>query len=92
MDAEALTSGFARHATTYKRGVHFFQDSERLKRISSEAGGFQVIYAGKAHPADVEGKEIIKRIFRAKDPSMEISRSLILRNTTWTSSVYLICP
>jgi len=44
-----------------------FQDSERLKRISSEAGRFQVIYAGKAHPRDLGGKEIIKRIFHAKE-------------------------
>jgi starch phosphorylase len=67
MDTEVLTFGFARRATTYKRGELFFQDIERLKRISSETGRFQVIYAGKAHPADVGGKEIIKRIFHAKE-------------------------
>ncbi|MGV8073794.1 MAG: alpha-glucan family phosphorylase [Syntrophobacteraceae bacterium] len=67
MDAEVLTIGFGRRTTTYKRGELLFQDSERLKRISSEAGEFQVIYAGKAHPRDVDGKEIIKRIFHAKE-------------------------
>jgi glycogen phosphorylase len=67
MDAEVLTFGFARRATTYKRGELFFQDTERLKRISAEAGRFQVIYAGKAHPQDFRGKEIIKRIFHAKE-------------------------
>ena len=67
MDAEVSTIGFGRRTTTYKRGELLFQDSERLKRISSEAGEFQVIYAGKAHPRDVGGKEIIKRIFHAKE-------------------------
>ncbi len=67
MDADILTLGFARRSTTYKRGELLFQDSERLKRISSEVGRFQVIYAGKAHPQDSAGKEIIKRIFYAKE-------------------------
>lgn len=67
MDADVLTLGFARRSTTYKRGELLFQDNERLKRISSEVGRFQVIYAGKAHPQDSAGKEIIKRIFRAKE-------------------------
>ena len=56
MDAEVLTFGFARCEATYKRGELLFKDSERLKRISSETGRFQVIYAGKAHPADVGGQ------------------------------------
>jgi starch phosphorylase len=67
MDAEVLTFGFARRATTYKRGELLFQDSERLKRIASEVGRFQVIYGGKAHPQDSAGKEIIKRIIHAKE-------------------------
>jgi starch phosphorylase len=67
MDPDVLTFGFARRATTYKRGELLFQDRERLKRISSEAGRFQVIYAGKAHPQDFGGKEIIKRIVHEKE-------------------------
>jgi starch phosphorylase len=66
MDENVLTIGFARRATTYKRGDLLFQDMERLRKISAESGGIQVIYAGKAHPRDVEGKNLIKRIFRAK--------------------------
>lgn len=67
MDTDVLTLGFARRSTTYKRGELLFQDGERLKKISSEVGRFQVIYAGKAHPQDSAGKEIIKRIFHAKE-------------------------
>ena len=67
MDANILTVGFARRATSYKRGALFFQDINRLKTISSKVGPFQVIYAGKAHPQDQGGKELIKRIFQAKE-------------------------
>jgi len=67
MDADVLTIGFARRATTYKRGDLLFTDIERLRSISSRAGFFQVIYAGKAHPKDEGGKELIKRIFQAKE-------------------------
>lgn len=66
MDDNVLTIGFARRATTYKRADLLFRDLDRLRRISAETGKIQVIYAGKAHPRDHEGKELIKRIFRAK--------------------------
>jgi len=67
MDVDVLTLGFARRATTYKRADLLFADPERLKRIAAKAGGLQVIYGGKAHPRDDGGKELIKRIFQAKE-------------------------
>jgi starch phosphorylase len=67
MDPGVLTIGFARRASTYKRADLLFQDIERLRRIASEKGGLQVVYAGKAHPRDQGGKELIKRIFQAKE-------------------------
>jgi len=76
MDVDVLTIGFARRATTYKRGDLLFTDMERLKTISSRAGSFQVIYAGKSHPQDGGGKELIKRIFRAQErlkPNIKIA-------------------
>ncbi|MCC7576238.1 MAG: alpha-glucan family phosphorylase [Methanomethylovorans sp.] len=66
MDENILTIGFARRAATYKRADLLFQDIERLKRISSQVGKIQVIYAGKAHPRDYEAKKLIQRIFHAK--------------------------
>lgn len=66
MDETVFTIGFARRATEYKRGALLFSDIERLRWISREKGKVQVIYAGKAHPRDHNGKEIIKRIFEAK--------------------------
>jgi starch phosphorylase len=65
MDEKVLTLGFARRASTYKRGDLLFQDIERLRKISSDVGRIQVIYGGKAHPRDHGGKELIKRIFHA---------------------------
>lgn len=57
-----FTIGFARRATAYKRAHLIFSDNERLKVIAHKAGKIQIIFAGKAHPADQEGKDEIKRI------------------------------
>lgn len=67
MDAEALTLGFARRATSYKRADLIFDDLERLRELSRKAGKIQLIFAGKAHKNDEEGKNLIRRIFAARD-------------------------
>lgn len=67
MDLNLLTLGFARRAATYKRPALLFEDTERLKKIASSSGGLQLVFAGKAHPHDAPGKELIKRIFQAKE-------------------------
>jgi starch phosphorylase len=66
MDPEAFTIGFARRATGYKRADLILSDLDRLRQIAKRVGPFQIIYAGKAHPKDAGGKDIIKRIFKAK--------------------------
>lgn len=75
MDLDVFTIGFARRATAYKRVDLLFNDIERLKKIALKAGKFQLVFAGKAHPKDQEGKEIIKKVFRAKQllhPSIKL--------------------
>jgi starch phosphorylase len=67
MDVDVLTLGFARRATAYKRTDLLFQDIERLQQLATHTGRLQVIYAGKAHPHDQQGKELIKRIYEVKD-------------------------
>jgi starch phosphorylase len=62
MDVDVLTLGFARRMTAYKRPDLLFRDLDELQRIAREVGPLQIIYAGKAHPADSEGKTLIRRI------------------------------
>lgn len=66
LDPEVFTVGFARRATGYKRADLILSDLDRLRQIAKDAGHFQIIYAGKAHPNDGGGKEIIRRIYKAK--------------------------
>ena len=67
MDVDVFTLGFARRATTYKRADLLLTDPDRLRHIAASVGGVQVVYAGKAHPQDAGGKELIRRVFQAKE-------------------------
>jgi glycogen phosphorylase len=71
LEPEALTIGFARRFTGYKRPELVFQDPERLARILNAAGRpVQLIFAGKSHPADDVGKHHLQRVYkRALDPA-----------------------
>jgi len=66
LDPEVFTIGFARRATGYKRADLILSDLDRLRQIAKDAGQFQIVFAGKAHPNDAGGKDIIRRIFKAK--------------------------
>lgn len=66
LDEDVFTIGFARRATGYKRADLILSDLDRLRQIAKNAGAFQIVYAGKAHPNDTGGKDIIRRIFQAK--------------------------
>jgi starch phosphorylase len=70
-DPGTLTIGFARRFATYKRANLILKDTERLKRILNDTNRpVQIVFAGKAHPADNSGKQLIQQIFNAaKDPS-----------------------
>jgi len=62
-DADVLTLGFARRFATYKRAVLMFRDAERLKRILNNPDRpVQILFSGKAHPADDPGKQFIQQI------------------------------
>ncbi|MBN1943040.1 MAG: alpha-glucan family phosphorylase [Phycisphaerae bacterium] len=63
LDPEALTIGFARRFATYKRANLIFSDLNRLERIVNRSGQkVQIIFAGKAHPRDNPGKDLIRQI------------------------------
>jgi starch phosphorylase len=62
LDPALLTVAFARRATSYKRADLILNDPARLVDMAERAGGFQLLFAGKAHPRDEGGKALIRRI------------------------------
>ena len=72
LDPAVLTLGFARRFATYKRADLIFNNLDRLKRMLNDRWRpIQIIFAGKAHPADDPGKQILQRIINAaRDPDM----------------------
>jgi starch phosphorylase len=60
-----LTLGFARRVATYKRASLLLQDPARLVSLAEKIGGLQILFAGKAHPADNAGKALIKDVYEA---------------------------
>ena len=63
MEVDALTLGFARRATSYKRATLIFSEIDKLRELNG-LGKIQLIFAGKAHPRDLEGKKTIKEIYK----------------------------
>jgi starch phosphorylase len=66
LDPQIFTLGFARRATAYKRADLLVSQLDRLRRIN-DSGRIQIVFAGKAHPHDVEGKGVIERIMAARE-------------------------
>ncbi|MEN8126291.1 MAG: alpha-glucan family phosphorylase [Planctomycetota bacterium] len=78
LDPEALTIGFARRFATYKRGTLLLQDPQRLIKLLTQTDmPVQFIFAGKAHPRDTAGKELIRQIVHFASKHPEIRRRLI---------------
>jgi len=73
LDPKALTIGFARRFATYKRADLIFRDRERLRKLLTNPWRpVQIVFAGKAHPADDAGKAILQRVFSfSRDPEFE---------------------
>jgi starch phosphorylase len=91
LDPEALTIGFARRFATYKRGNLLLRDPDRLKRLIDDTKRpIQFVFAGKAHPADHEGKELIKGIVNfARDPGVR-RRMVFIENYDMNVARYLV--
>jgi len=83
-DPEILTLGFARRVATYKRASLLFTDPERLVQIAETIGGLQILFAGKAHPADLAGKELIRGVFEQAAHLNSASLKIVyLENYDW---------
>lgn len=97
LDPQALTFGFARRFATYKRADMLLRDEERLmKLLTDERRPVQIIFAGKAHPADDDGKRVLQRIYQlshdadaggrvafVQDYEMHIARALFNAVDLW---------
>jgi len=87
---DALTIGFARRFATYKRATLFMSDIERLSRLANDAGRpVQFIFAGKAHPHDTPGKELIRKIDQLSRTPEFRNRIVFLEDYDMNSARYM---
>jgi starch phosphorylase len=88
---EALTVVFARRFATYKRAVLITQDTERLARLLNDSQRpMQIIFAGKAHPKDDEGKEFIRRIASLTSDPRFADRLVFIEDYDINTARYLV--
>ena len=91
LDKYALTIGFARRFATYKRGYMLMEDFDRLLNIINNAERpVQVIFSGKAHPADEAGKLIIQQIYRAVKDARTGGRLVFLEDYDMNIARYMV--
>ncbi len=91
LDPDVLTVGFARRFATYKRAGLLFSDIDRLARmLFDEERPIQIVFAGKAHPADRPGQRVIQEIFqRSRSPQLR-GRVYILENYDMRVARFLV--
>ncbi len=91
LNPNALTIGFARRFATYKRATLIFRDLERITQIlNDENRPVQIIFAGKAHPADVEGQQLIKYIHEISMKPQFKGKIFLLENYNIAMARYLV--
>jgi starch phosphorylase len=91
LDPNALTIGFARRFATYKRAAMIFTDMERLARLVHDADRpVQLLFAGKAHPADRPGQQVIQEIFTRSRSSALRGRVFILEDYDMRIARFLV--
>lgn len=91
LNPNALTIGFARRFATYKRATLIFKDLERITQILNNADRpVQLIFAGKAHPVDKEGQDLIKRIHEISMMPQFKGKIFLLENYNIAMSRYLV--
>ena len=91
LDPSIMTIGFARRFATYKRAALLFTDMDRLAALLwNEARPLQIVFAGKAHPADRPGQQVIQDIFqRSRSPQLR-GRVFILEDYDMRIGRYLV--
>ncbi|NDJ34936.1 MAG: glycosyltransferase family 1 protein [Chloroflexi bacterium] len=90
LDPEVLTIGFARRFATYKRATLLLRDEERLLRLMHSDTPIQLIFAGKAHPHDTDGKEFIRRLIHFVQEHNLHDRIVFLENYDMVICRYMV--
>ena len=91
INPNALTIGFARRFATYKRATLIFKDLERITEIINNTDRpVQIIFAGKAHPADKEGQDLIRYIHQVSMMPQFKGKIFLLENYNIAMSRYLV--
>ncbi|MDD3966109.1 MAG: alpha-glucan family phosphorylase [Candidatus Neomarinimicrobiota bacterium] len=91
INPDALFIGFARRFATYKRATLLFQDEERLNRLLNDKDKPLVIFfAGKAHPADRPGQELIRQIYALSMKDAYLGKIVLLENYNMSLARYLV--
>ena len=91
IDPYVLTIGFARRFATYKRASLILRDVERLLKIINRPNmPVQIIFAGKAHPADEPGKQLIQQIYRTVKKAETSGRMVFLEDYDMNIARYLV--
>ncbi len=91
LDPNALTIGFARRFATYKRADLIFRDLERITNIlNNPTKPVQIIFAGKPHPADVQGQDLVKKIYEISNMPQFKGKVVILENYNMYIARYLV--
>ena len=91
LSPDVLTLGFARRFATYKRATLIFRDIERLKRIlNNPIRPVQIIFAGKAHPADEPGKALIEQVYKLSRTEEYKGKIVFLENYDIDMARYLV--
>ena len=91
LDPDILTIGFARRMTEYKRPYLILKDLNRLEKlVNDEERPIQIIFAGKAHPADIPGKKIIQQIFNVAKDSRFAGRVAFVEDYNEEVAKYLV--
>ena len=91
LNPKALTIGFSRRFATYKRATLIFKDLERITQIlNNKSKPVQLVFAGKAHPADKEGQDLIKYIHEMSMTPQFRGKIFILENYNMEMARYLI--
>ncbi|OXM87655.1 alpha-glucan family phosphorylase [Paenibacillus rigui] len=91
LNPQALTIGFARRFATYKRANLIFSDLNRLHRlVNDEQRPVQFIFAGKAHPADLPGQEMIKQVYQVSQMDRFRGKIVLLENYDMNMARHLV--